>query len=253
MLYKMSRTLNWRFRIFFTYPFNLADFLAPNVDDWRISPAEMAAALPAAIIHNTSRFSGDTVEAVAASLAASPAKGGYLFSSGNFAGDHSLFAELFRPSPALQKMLDEQSRQIGGEYVAVGFRFQRLLNDELGEACATAVLPAAEREKLIARCLDHLREIHAENPDRRVLLATDSENFRAAAQALDYVYAAPGAIAHMGMEAKGKSVWRKLFLDFFLIARAKKVYVVADGQMRESGFPATAAAIGQVPLAIKRY
>jgi hypothetical protein len=170
----------------------------------------------------------------------------------------NLFEELFKPSPALQESLDRHLAEIqargGGGYVSATFRFQELLGDfkENEDGCIT--LSKAEQENLIQNCLSHLKEIHEENPDKAILVTSDSISFLNRAKILPYVYVFAAKITHLGVQSAGTGdAYKKSYVDFFMLAQAEKVYCVVDGPMYNSGFPRTAAMLHRTAYTLKVY
>jgi hypothetical protein len=127
-----------------------------------------------------------------------------------------------------------------------------LLGD-FNEAGSALVLPEADRQALITRCLEHLQEIHDENNGEKILVTSDSITFVNKAKKFDFVYVAPGEIAHIDNAAGlDKAVHMKTFLDYMLLTYSQKLYLVVDGNMYRSGF-AYRASLHKSRFVIKRY
>ena len=63
------------------------------------------------------------------------------------------------------------------------------------------------------------------------------------------VYVVPGEIKHIGTsEDNSEASTIKMFLDYYLIAEAEKVYNFVSDGMWKSAFPEYAAKIGQKPF-----
>ncbi|MDR0866956.1 MAG: hypothetical protein LBP75_00570 [Planctomycetota bacterium] len=243
-LYRICQAQGLNFQINFTAPFALTDFLLPNTYDW--TPTAAAKTRPRDFLN---AGADELAEAVAAlSRKESPV---CLFTNCGCADYGAAFAELFRPSDELQNLIAEHAQKAGGAYVAASFRFQDLLGDLNERHCPE--LPAASKEKMLALCLDHLRAIHAENPEVQIFVASDSRLFLTAARTLPFVYAVPGEIAHIDYPGGGDhSVYLKVFLDYFMLAGARKIYQVVEGPMYGGGFAGSAAALRRTPLATRR-
>ncbi len=152
-----------------------------------------------------------------------------------------LFHELFKPTKDLQELIDFHLLKLGGEkqYDAMVFRFRQLLGD-LKEGGET--LPEDEREIYIQRCLKVVEEENKQNPDRKILVTSDSTTFLSRVSALPYVYVIPGEIVHMGFTYDAsKKVYMKSFVDYFVLANARQVVLVRDKMMYHSGFALRAA------------
>jgi hypothetical protein len=146
----------------------------------------------------------------------------------------------------LQAQLDYWTAQIGGAYISVSFRFLKLLGDFV-DVDTVLPLPPSERDALINRCLHHLSDIYEREKDgiNRVLVCSDSATFLQAAAQLPFVFSVPGKIRHIDRDRScDNDAAMKAFVDYFLISRAQKIFLVIDGQMRNSGFPNSAALLG---------
>jgi hypothetical protein len=118
----------------------------------------------------------------------------------------------------------------------------------------SSVLAENEKNLLIKRCIEHLKEIYKENNYKKVLVASDSITFLDAAKELDFVYIIPGDLAHIDFPHDlGKQVNLKLFVDYFVLSFSKKIYLVVDGAMYESGFAYHASLHHKVPFITKRF
>ncbi|GHS98207.1 hypothetical protein FACS1894139_18530 [Planctomycetales bacterium] len=156
------------------------------------------------------------------------------------------FTRLFKPNAALQAQLDYWTAQIGGAYISVSFRFLKLIGDFV-DVDTVLPLPPPERDALINRCLCHLSDIYEQEKGgiKRVLVCSDSATFLQAAAQLPFVFSVPGNIRHIDRDRScDNDAAMKAFVDYFLISRAQKIFLVIDGQMRNSGFPHSAALLG---------
>lgn len=159
-----------------------------------------------------------------------------------------VFKKLFRPSALLESHIERCRKEIGGDYVAVVYRFQNLLGDF--DEYLYKQLPNQEaKEDLLRRALEELAKIHDENPGMRILVTADSGLFLSKASSIDYVYVIPGKVEHMDFSGSDANhVQLKSFLDYFMISEARKVYSVVIGKMYRSQFPEYAAKINDVPF-----
>lgn len=152
-----------------------------------------------------------------------------------------LFHELFKPVKELQDQIDYHVAALSGEkqYNAMVFRFRQLLGDfkEGGDT-----LPENEREKYIQRCMDVVKREHELQPDRKLLVTSDSSTFLGKLLVLPYVYVIPGEVVHIGFTYDAaKKTYMKSFVDYYVLSYAKKITLVRDKQMYHSGFAYRAA------------
>ncbi len=157
-----------------------------------------------------------------------------------------LFGELFKITAPLEKHLQLHLNRIGGPYIACVFRFQALLGDfkeyhfkPLGET---------EQRELIEKNKKALRQI-TEGSTVPVLVTSDSSTFIDEIKTLDNVYTIPGKVVHIdNMVDETEEVYMKSFVDFFMLARAQKVYSIGTKIMYRTDFPAYAAKVNDVPF-----
>lgn len=244
------------FRIRYNYPFELTDFLVPNKEDWRIADKDIS----------------DSVWHVRP-ICTRGEKGKRLLKlktnrQVRFYGNMDLseylhfppfdndwgvvFNHLFKPSERLQKELDLHRAEIGSDYIAAVFRFQNLLGD-FKEYKYKSITDEDYRERMIAANLNEIIRLHDAHPDMRILVTSDSATFLERASELDFVYAIRGEQSHVDTKMAKQSNAIKPFVDFYMIAGAKKAYGVSIDEMYDSDFPVRAAMVGDIPfIRIKR-
>lgn len=250
-VYAISKAQKKDFRINFIYPFPLTNYLEPNDYDWRISPDNICYHYPAARplflygeCYNPKRlFKNRRCEAHFYygydSLDVINKRYGTDFEWGQ------LYRELFRPTPYLQKYIDHYQQEIGKDYIVVHTRFLNLLGDKV-ETAINPELPEEDKQRLMVQMLDRIKEVVANN-NMRLMLASDSMTF------IDYVqhempdvYVVPGQVKHIDTAGETNDAENiKMFLDYYLISHARKVYSVVGAGMWPSAFPEYAAKIGK--------
>ena len=249
-VYAMSKVQKKDFRINFTYPFLLTAYLEPNSYDWRINQEDICYHYPAARplflygeCYKPKRlFKNRRCEAHYYygydSLDVINKRYGMAFEWGQ------LYRELFRPTPYLQKYVDHYQQEIGKDYIVVHARFLNLLGDKV-ETAINPELPAVEKEKLMRQMLDRIKAVAAENT-MKVMLSSDSMTFIMFVQReMPDVYVVPGQVKHIDTAGETDDAENiKMFLDYYLISNAKKVYSLVGTGMWPSAFPEYAAKIG---------
>ncbi|MBQ7471813.1 MAG: hypothetical protein IJS97_05230 [Prevotella sp.] len=261
--YYIAKQLGYDFRINFVHPFPLIDYLVPNKVDWRISQEElcynsedaepMFCGSQATHVETWFQKTWIRKRCLKAHKQLHVYTNAHILRLGN--QFRNCFNELFRPSDALQKALDEQLALIGSEYDAMTFRFQQLLGDFIEES-HFLILSPEEAQKLMERCVEQIEKLHDKLKEkRRFLVTSDSVRFlKYASERLDYVYVVSGSLAHMDwtenipFESNLKS-----FLDFYLISKAQRAFLFQTGKMYNSGFPRRAAQMGGVPFKHIRF
>jgi hypothetical protein len=130
----------------------------------------------------------------------------------------------------------------------------QLLGDFKETSERRLILPDDEKEILIGKCINHLKDIYRENDCGKVLVTSDSVSFLKEAARLPFVYVIPGGVRHIDDgENADKDTDLKVFLDYFVLSRSKKVYLVVEDKMYNSGFSYRAALLNNVPFIVKNY
>lgn len=261
--YYVAKKKGYDFRIYFVHPFPLLDYLVPNKVDWRITKEELC-------------YNADDAEPMFCGSQATHVEPGFqrlwiekrcrkahkqlhVYTNAHIlrwgSKFHDCFNELFRPSDALQAALDLQAQKLGTDYYAVTLRFQQLLGDFIEEPQFLVLQPQAAQE-LMDRCVEQVDKLYQHLPDKkRMLVTSDSERFlQYVAHRLSYVYIVSGPLAHMDWsENIPFETNLKSFLDFYMISRAKRAFLLQTGKMYNSGFPRRAAQMGGIPFKHIRF
>jgi|GEM_PF-110170 len=281
-LYKISKDCGFQFKINYTQPFDLSDFLLPNIVDWKISEKEISQ------IKNNSRSvsifnfggciyapslysdvsiqstSGDLQKDVPIIKEAAKNNDYILFyTNAYFYGDNysTLFNELFVLTPILQSAVDLHRKNMNDNYLSATFRFQQLLGDFDEHDDGFLTLPEELQEPFLQKNIKHLINIHKRNKKEKILLCSDSEKFRNAAAKYDFVYTIDGKRQHLNIPKMDKKYALISFVDYFLISYSKKSFLVVDEikgekekyEMYRSGFPLWASRQRNVKFVIKDY
>lgn len=245
------------FRLYYVYPFNLTDYVVPNEYDWRIDEKDIPDS-----IHDTRIFYGRGENGKRLDRLRTNKNVWYY---GNIDVSRVLpfypynrpwgeiFRKLFKPSELLERNLEVYRKEIGGEYVAVVYRFQQLLGD-FNEFNYSKITNPEDAKRLISKALEELEKVHNENPGLKVLVTSDSARFLSAASEKPYVYVIKGKVEHMDCtDGDTNHTQLKSFLDYFMISEAQKVYSIVIGKMYRSEFPEYAAKIHDVPFIRRTY
>lgn len=254
--YAIAKSLRVGFRINFTYPFKLEKYLEPNEYDWQLKDGELHYGFPTARpliaygeFANPSRlwqrrrgqthiyYGYDSLDKVNAHFGTNYDWG-------------TLYRELFRPTERLQQYIDHYRQDIGHDYFVVHTRFLNLLGDKMEIASINPTLSAEKQKALMAQCFDTIVRLKKDNDDLRLMIASDSMRFISyVLERMADVYVVPGTVKHIDTASKTDDAENiKMFLDYYLIASARRVYSVVGPGMWKSAFPEYAAKIGGVPF-----
>ncbi len=255
-IYKTCKENGLEFKILFTKPFKLSEYLQPNKIEWELNAHDLSYDLKSTDIVNISTptrekwlaekqekwFQKEFTKNYSEFHIISNTSYSYLY---DFA---ELFSELFKVSPHLEKLIQAQKNIIGNEYISISCRFRDLLND-FNETCPLNLnLSQAEKEELIEKNIEQIELLHKKFPDKRILVNSDSITFLNAAKKKEYAYVIPGDIGHVDCKEKECATRHdKTFTDFFMIANAEHIYLLQTGHMFESGFPWAASLIYNRP------
>lgn len=237
------------FKVFWTYPFNLQDYLEPNKVNWLIEEK--------AISHNKNevafRFFNsyslmNNNETSFFKIMNTKKHEIHVYSNITLHEEmyHIFFNGLFKPSKMLSDALQYHIDKIDGKYISVSFRFIGILGD-FKDTYFQKELEAEEKEKYISKCLDVICRLKTKHPNvPKILVTSDSRVFLEKASSLAYVYIIPGTVVHMdGVNKNMEQNDLKAFLDMLMISKAECCYSYSYGKMfKGTKFARTSALIG---------
>lgn len=251
-IYAYAKCNNIEFRIDHHIPFKLEDYFVPNHYDWRLKKDEknynLYNSLPIVLLDYTK---GKRL------LYLNKRKQYHFFSNINcieYLNKHyhknykyaELFAELFKPSPLLQKEIDLYINELGKNYISVSFRFMQLMGDFKDIKGET--LNIENQTKLINKCRELLKSLHLKHSGiSKILVTSDSTKFIESIKDIDFVYTIPGKIGHIG-HTDDQSTYLKTMLDFCIISKAQKIYMAYTDKMYKSNFAKYASYITNAPF-----
>ena len=258
-VYAISKIQQKEFKIYFNYPFELQKYLEPNNYNWLINKEDVVYSYP----HSRPLFLyGECYDPKRLFKKRNrEAHFYYGYDSLDKINEHygtafewgQLYRELFKPTPYLQQYINNYKQEIGSNYIVFHTRFLNLLGDKV-ETDINPELLERDRRSFMERMRDEIKrnseDYIKKNGDVRIMLASDSMTF------IEYmkiempdIYVVPGKVKHIdtaGATTDEENV--KMFLDYYLIGGAKKVYSLVDKGMWPSAFPEYAAKIGNAPF-----
>lgn len=258
--YAICKFKQYPFRISWTFPFHLDDYLNPRDYDWSIDESSHEVvknhSTKALVVLNDPNGRG--------LLNLNLRRQTHVYANMNLLSVinrkyhteykwHELFQELFKPAAGIEQQLKIHTERIGTDYIGIVFRFQQLLGDFKEGSYPT--LNQTERKKLIEKCLNAVSTIRKRHTNDAVLVTSDSKTFLENVERLDKCYIIPGEIVHiMFTHDASYNTYMKSFIDFFMLSRAKKVYSVVTSEMTIDGhlffttFPEYAAKSNNIPF-----
>lgn len=256
-LYRYCIEHNLDFRIHFTSPFILEEYLQPNEYDWRLRRGELSfnASTSHACYMDTTGDVGEREmrfqRKITDKFLSQPYAQLHVYSIFYYEEKRfgELFNMLFKPAPVVQAEIDRNLREIGGEYITVSTRFLELLGDFKEPKGVRKELPKAEQEALIQSCIGKIERLKDSFPEiGKIVVTSDSLRFLERVKALEYCYVIPGEIAHIDTKDGNKTAHLKTFVDFFVIAKAKASFLIVEGGMYHSNFSKRAAQVNNHPF-----
>ncbi len=252
--YAVAMSYDASFKIYFKHPFDLEKYLEPNLYDWANCtpiyqyPQSRPLIMYGECFHPERLLKKRTGEIHVYYGFDSLDVINKRFGTHYVFGD--LYQELFKPTPYIQQYIDAYKKEIGGKYVACHVRFMNLLGEQI-EAVSGGykILPDAEKNDLMNSVAKRIQQISDTHKDCRIMLATDSNKFSEQMKnRMPSIYVVPGTVKHVdtaGDTSDEENI--KLFLDYYLISDAEKVYSIVGGPLYPSQFPKYSARIGKVP------
>lgn len=247
------------FKLHFTHPFPLTDYLVPADYDWRVNAEEVSFDPRQTEIVVCDSQAGTLWEErhqrryIENKLKHHPDRQIHCYTNAPYCyklGFADAFRQLFKPAPTLSRHIDEVKAAIGGSYITVSARFCNLL-DDFNEEVYGEPLGHDEREALLDRCLSQLRLLKERHTEERIVVCSDSTTFLRRASETCGAYSVPGNVSHIGNDSPHDyAYYEKTFLDFFVISQAAHVYLLLAEGMHRSGFPYAAALTGNRPYDI---
>lgn len=253
-LYAYCKATGHEFRLCFSSPFNMVDYLQPNTYDWRIKEDETInhSYWNVRVMIQTCEYKGERL------FKLKTTKQLHYYNNQNIIDRINeqygtkytygeLFNELFSPVPYLQQLIDHHTSLIGQQYIASVFRFQQLLGDS--QEYDFPIMDTHERNVLMQLCREAIIKLLLKYPDFKCLVTSDSTTFLNYISDIENVYVLPGEVVHMDVtQTAAYSVYMKSFLDLYMIAGAKEVYCIGTKAMYPSEFPLYAAKIRNIPF-----
>ncbi len=252
--YQLCKELGLEFRIFFNHPFPLSDYLVPNRVNWLIEEKELCYnsrnTLPVVMMSWGGKAEKKKQRKHLMQELQKDYKQIHVYTNAHFVLDKQyseLFHELFTFSDRLKDELDSHLQQLGNRYVSVSLRFLQLLGDF--KDTDRPILSQEEATVLIEKCENQVLDIHKRHPGSKLFVASDSITFLNKIKDRDFVYTIPGTPVHIDYcEDASFDRHKKTFIDFFVIAHARKIYLLQTGQMYKSNYPFSASLVNNTPF-----
>ena len=257
--YFLAKILNRSFYINWTSPFRLEKFLQPNKYNWHIENKEIKYNINTSLVivlqTNKSKFKNFLNYLIFINYISKRRKEKHIYSNYFFPKFIycRLFHHLFKPTSELSFEIEYHKKIIGENYWSFSFRFQQLLGDFKDPG--GRILSKEASERLIHKNLNELSKlIHTLPENYKFLITSDSKRFLGKAAKIDSrIYIVPGSIPHIDFETGDISSYSKMFIEYYLIMSAKKVYLMITDDMYKSRFAEFAALLGNKKFIVHRF
>lgn len=259
----ICKLLNVQFRLVFSSPFLLKNYLVPNKYNWSDEANVLRYNIPKenVLILDTTQESAYQKRQQKKWLEKKIRERNgqiHVYTNASYSYDngyHVLFHELFKPSEELQKSIDEQLAVLGNQYISISCRFLNLLGDFNETHGYADALTEDKKDELLNSVISQIKNLHQKHLNRKILCNSDSVTFLDKVKKLPYTYVIPGEVTHIdAKDSRGDyKRYEKTFLDFFMIAHASHIYILKTGRMHKSGYPIAASYVFEKPIDIIQF
>ncbi|KAF2334192.1 hypothetical protein [Flavobacterium ginsenosidimutans] len=249
-LYEISKILDFEFKIFFTHPFELTNFLEPNLVDWIIKEEELKYnVFTSKIVYLINDFT-----APLHIFERSKAKTFFVYCNVDYlAGLYPTkneseikaiwknnYSNLFKTSNYLQEKLNVLSSE---SRIAFHTRFTTLMGDFSDST--KKILSEKEKFDLTQKVIKAINNRTSQYPDKVIYVFSDSDFFLNYVRTNTSYKTLAGVPKHIENNNSDLDYHSKTFLDFYYLAGSELVFLVAIDQMYYSSFSKYAAIIGE--------
>jgi len=244
-IYYIAKLNHFDFKVIFNTPFRLNDYLDINQHDWVADEGQLSYSIKNTRIIS---YNGDKIPVlnkkikqyhvycyIGYDILERKKVENYQILWGN------LYHELFKPSIILEEKINKLTIP-ENSYVAIHLRFVNALQNI--EEDQFNYLSPDQQEALIVRCLNGIKSIGGKYPDKRLIVFSDSPVFLERAKSLPIIVL-EGEIGHISFAKDVDKVVIKTFIDYYMIARACKVYCIMAPEMYRTVYSYYASLIGQ--------
>ncbi|MDO4958731.1 MAG: hypothetical protein Q4E68_05700 [Prevotellaceae bacterium] len=245
-IYNHTKKTDCRFKLYFRDPFDLSKFLAP-VYDWRMELSDLEYSLV------DTRFINETNRKEIRKLRSDKQYHCYRY-TGNllpYQFDDTgykwrdLFNELFTPSERLINAYN-QLKLDASQYVSIHIRFVNALEHFENSLFDNYIESDVERLALIEKCKVGIDNVIRRNPDKMVLVFSDSRKFLDSLKDMSVRILNVDDIGHISETCNSK-VHMKTFLDLYVMSKSQAIYRLRSKELyNRSCFALLAARMGDV-------
>lgn len=254
--YEVAKQKNIDFKIYFTHPFHLSDFLLENEVNWEIKSFTFHP-LKDKVLYLMNDFN---VNPLALIQPTKPRKYfvycniDYLKTSNPKLSETELnslwrsnYQQLFKPSSFLQEAISKLPQE---KNIVCHTRFTSLMGDFADTT--SSVLNENEKEILSHKILEKIKTIQLENLNATIYVLSDSIVFLNYIKEKTNFKTLTGTPKHVDVKSDSSSMEEhlKTFTDFYFMSLSEQVFLLKIDSMYNSGFSKYAAIVGNKPFSI---
>lgn len=250
-LYHVAQESGFEFKLQYTSPFHLEEYLLPGQVDWLCRNGEIS--YKAGDVRMLTYEAAGEIPALEKCV---PQYHCYLYEGLNILRAqnvenwekkwHTYFHKLFAKSEKLEKLLGRV--RPGKPFSAVHIRFVNALDSF--EKGYESNLSQEEKQALIESCLMTLSMIRKKE-EKLIYVFSDSARFLEIAGEHGFMSPPSEHIGHISFQGD-RQVYEKTFMDFFLMSEADQVYALQGPHLYNSVFSQYAAIVGDKPYEVIR-
>ncbi len=221
-VYALSKAIGMDYKLYYTSPFNMEQYLLPNITNWHIDKETISFNVWDTQLFFVKRYLYRRLPILLKKQVHIYAHCDVLDQINKLYHTNysftNLFNELFIPNTRILNKMDEYMALLGGRYDAIVFRFQNSLGDFF-EGNFKKV-DRSNKCRLIHKCLDYLTSFCSARLSSKVLLTSDSHMFLdLAKEAIGNLFVIPGELVHMQYceMHTNYELHEKPFLDFYML------------------------------------
>lgn len=248
--YYIAKVNGFGFRLNFTHPFYIVNYLQPNKVDWNNKNDISNSYLNS---HLLNYYGKGQIPKL---------KQGEQYHVYNFMGWNilqrnnvynwekewsELYQELFIPSTKLKNVLKHIRAQMPPEYISVHIRFVNAIGITEPKYKQSLLLPNDEQHGLINKCIKALLIIKKEH-EIPIVVFSNSNRFLSIAKDKGFI-ALKGKVGHIRYIHNDETI-TKMFTDFFIMSYSKEIISLRNENLYNSAFPLYASIIAEKKLKI---
>ncbi|MBP3613326.1 MAG: hypothetical protein J6J37_00890 [Bacteroidaceae bacterium] len=246
--YNLAKSNGYDFKIYYTTPFKLSDYLTPN-KDWECSIEELEYSL------QDTKFFREISWRERTKLKPNKQYHCYYYCGNTMPRilPHTgykwcdLFKELFTPSTNLVNAYKELNIP-PRTYISVHIRFVNALEQFENTFFDNHLKEQSQRDALIQRCKNGIRSIIKENKETPIYVFSDSKVFLNSLGDLPVYTLDNSEIKHIS-STSGDSSTLKTFLDLYVMSQSQTIYRFCAPELYSiSHYALLAATIGDIPF-----